>query len=378
MCLTFVREFSFLHWVEPAAGGLVMFIALLDLFLTVLYARAGAGFISDHVARCTWSLFDWISKAFGRCRAVVLSLSGSFIVVSLVAGWALMLAVGAGLIMHPYLGTSVRSSGGSNSTDFLTALYAGGSSMSLVGSSNYSGETPVFRMVYLVNSMIGMSVMSLALTYIMQIYNALQNRNAFGLSVQLMSRGTGDAAVLIQALGPDGQFSAGYNNLSSIAEAMVSIREAHEFYPVLFYFRFPEPRYSASRITFIALDAVSLIRAAIPDGKNGWIKHTASVDQLWEASVSLLKTLEHTLLPGQSREYPGEPSDADRESWRRRYYRAIKMLREAGIETVASEQQGADAYIAMRTCWNRYVVDLASYMSWPISDIDTTLSRSHA
>ena len=113
--------------------------------------------------------------------------------------------------------------------------------MSLVGSSNYSGETPVFRMVYLVNSMIGMSVMSLALTYIMQIYNALQNRNAFGLSVHLMSRGTGDAAVLIQALGPDGQFSAGYNNLSSIAEAMVSIREAHEFYPVLFYFRFPEP-----------------------------------------------------------------------------------------------------------------------------------------
>jgi hypothetical protein len=103
-----------------------MFIALLDLFLTVLYARAGAGFISDHVARSTWSLFDWISKAFGRRRAVVLSLSGSFIVVSLVALWAIVLAMGAALIVHPYLGTSVRSSGGSNSRDFLTALYAAG------------------------------------------------------------------------------------------------------------------------------------------------------------------------------------------------------------------------------------------------------------
>jgi hypothetical protein len=370
-------HFPFLHWLEPVAGALVMFIALLDLFLTVLYARAGTGFVSDQLARSTWALFRWISKVFGRRRAVVLSLSGSFIVISLVAAWALTLAVGAALIMHPYLGTSVRSSGGSNSRDFLTALYAGGSSMSLVGSSNYSGETPAFRMVYLVNSLIGVSVMSLALTYIMQIYNALQSRNASGLSLDLMSRGTGDAAVLIQAIGPDGQFSAGYNNLSSIAEAMVSIREAHELYPVLFYFRFPEPRYSSSRITFIALDAVSLIRAAIPDGKNGWIKHTASLYQVWEASISLLKTLEDTLIPGKSHENPGEPSDADRDLWRRRYYRALEMFREAGIETLPEKERGADAYIAMRACWNRYVVDLASYMAWPMNEIDTALSGEH-
>jgi len=165
-----------------------MFFALLDLFLTVLYARAGAGFISDRVARFIWRLFRWISKASGRRRALVLSLSGSFILVFLVAVWAIMLALGAGLIIHPYLGTSVRSSGGSNSTDFLTALYAGGSSMSLVGSSNYSGETPAFRFLYLLNSLIGMSVTSLALTYVMQIYSALRQRNIFGLSLQMMSR----------------------------------------------------------------------------------------------------------------------------------------------------------------------------------------------
>jgi len=55
---------------------------------------------------------------------------------------------------------------------------------------------------------------------------------------------------------------------------------SHDFYPVLFYFRFPEARYSASRTTLLLLDAVSLIRAAVPDGENGWIKRTASVDQL--------------------------------------------------------------------------------------------------
>ncbi len=350
-----------------------MLLALIDLFLTVLYARAGAGFISDQVARSIWRLFCWASRAFGRRRAVVLSLSGSFVVVSLVGVWAAILTVGAGLIIHPYLGTSVRSSGGSNSTDFLTALYAGGSSMSLVGSGNYSGETPVFRMVYLLNSLIGMSVMSLALTYIMQIYSALQKRNAFGLGMHLMSRGTGDAAILIQSLGPRGRFSAGLNSLASAAESMVNVREAHDFYPVLFYFRFPEPRYAAARVTMMALDAVSLIRAGIPDGENQWIKDTASMSQLWEASLSLLQTLEYTFRPGEALEKPDKASDTERELWRGRYRKAMSMLREGGIETTSSEEEGCDAYVAMRTCWNQYIVNLASYMEWRMDEIDTAM-----
>jgi hypothetical protein len=263
--LKHVNSHQLARWMEPAAGGALMFVALLDLFLTVLYARAGAGFVSDQVARGTWVVFRNISKLFGRKRAIVLSLSGSFIVVALVAVWAMMLAVGAALIMHPYLGTSVRSSGGTNSGDFLTALYAGGSSMSMVGASNYSGDTPAFRMVYLLNSLIGMSVMSLALTYVMQIYNALQKRNAFGRTLELMSRSTGDAAVLIGSLGPQGEFSAGYTNVATLAEQMVLILESHDFYPVLFYFRFPEPHYSASRITLLSLDCVSLLRAALSE-----------------------------------------------------------------------------------------------------------------
>src|SRR3954464_11319362 len=100
---------SLWHIVEPIAGAALMLLALLDLFLTVLYARAGAGFISDRVARANWRLFHGLAKLFGkRRRPVVLSLAGSFIVVSLVAMWALILTLGAALIMHPYLGKDVK------------------------------------------------------------------------------------------------------------------------------------------------------------------------------------------------------------------------------------------------------------------------------
>jgi hypothetical protein len=103
----------------------------------------------------------------------------------------------------------------------------------------------------------------------------------------------------------------------------------------------------------------------------------ASLHQVWEASISLLKTLEDTLIPGESHDAPGEPSDADHDLWRGRYYKALEMFREAGIETLPTEEQRADAYIAMRACWNRYVVDLASYMAWPMDEIDTAFSGDH-
>jgi hypothetical protein len=44
---------------------------------------------------------------------------------------------------------------------------------------------------------------------------------------------------------------------------MIEVKEAHHFYPVLFYFRFEDPRYAVSRFSLVVLDAVSLLRSAL-------------------------------------------------------------------------------------------------------------------
>ena len=355
-----------MRWVEPLIGVLVIWAALLDLFLTVLYARAGAGYISDHVVRATWVFFTWVSRLFGRNRPRVLSLGGPAILVMLVATWALMLTLGAALIMHPYLGTAIKANSGPTETNFLVALYAGGSSMSLVGSSDYSPKTTGFRIVYLINSMMGMSAMSLALTYVMQIYNALQRRNAIGLNLDLMSGGTGDAALLLKGLGPRGKFESGTSNLAQLAESMGNLREAHEFYPVLFYFRFASPRYAVSRMALLAFDLVSLIRSAIGGDDNQWLKESASVTQLWNASMILVKTLESTFLPQDGSHEQDDREDRSR--WFERYDAAVETLRAAGIEVRAGD--GADAYVAQRSEWQGHVRELATYMQFTMPEVD--------
>jgi hypothetical protein len=151
--------------------------------------------------------------------------------VLLVAILTFGLTCGTALIIHTKLGTSVRASRGNIPTDFVTAMYAGGSSVAIVGASDFTPHSGAFRMLFLFNSLVGMSVLSLTLTYLMQVYARLQRWNALGLKVHLLAGETGEAVELIAGLGPAGQFNAGYTNLAELAVEMTHVKESHHFYP---------------------------------------------------------------------------------------------------------------------------------------------------
>ena len=178
-----------------------MAVVLLDIFLTVLYARAGTALFSPVVSRAVWFVFRLVSRPFDRNRGKVLSFCGPVILVALIFVWAAALALGSALIMHPHLGGGIRASEGSTPRDFMSALFAAASSLSFVGSSDFKPQSARFQALYMFNSLIGMSVISLVLTYMMQIYSALKTRNALGLAIQTLSDESGDAAELIAGLG---------------------------------------------------------------------------------------------------------------------------------------------------------------------------------
>src|SRR5438874_1880570 len=78
-----------LRLLVQGAGVLLIFLVLLDVFLTVLYARIGTGVISDRLTCWTWRFFRWGSRWMGRRRAEWLSLAGPVSLVLLVAVWGL-------------------------------------------------------------------------------------------------------------------------------------------------------------------------------------------------------------------------------------------------------------------------------------------------
>jgi hypothetical protein len=360
-------------WLEQAIGALVITLVILDVFLTVLYARAGTGIFSHLIASLVWRVFRLVSKPFGRYQGTVMSFCGPVILVLLVVVWDFGLTLGAALVIHPALGAGVASASGATPTDFITALQAGGNSTSIVGTGDFSPQTSAFRLFYLFASLVGMSVVSLTLTYLMQVYTALRTRNSTALNFHLASGETGDAAELVAGLGPQGKFDGGYANLAELAVKLTEAKEGHHFYPVLFYFRFRESHYSVSRFTLVALDSVTLIKSALDDKKYEWLKESASVTQLWRACMLLLTNLTENFLSGETGEK--QPDEQTRERWHRRYQAALQRFRQAGIETIADETAGFEIYVSLRVEWDNLIASLAPLMAYEMEEIDPAGSR---
>lgn len=204
----------------------------------------------------------------------------------------------------------------------------------------------------------------------MQVYAALQRRNALGLKIHLATAETADAAELLAGLGPRGKFDGGYNNLSEMAVGMSEVKESHHFYAVLSYFRFRSSYYSVSQTTLVALDAVTLINSGLDDEKYAWLKESASVAQLRRSSMFLLTTVTETFFPGGAPDFHRPPDEETRDRWRRRYFAALRRLQQAGIETVADEQAGAETYVSLRAEWDRYITTLAPTLAYDMEEID--------
>lgn len=348
---------------EQFVGAALVLLFLADIFLTVLYARAGTGLLAPLWNRAVWALFRGAAGLFGKRRGQVLTFAGPAVVTALVGFWSLGLTVGAALVIQPELGHAIRPSSGDTPTDFVTALLVAGNSLSIVGSGNYAPHTTGTRLLYLVNSLIGASVLSLVLSYLVQVYSALRERNTLALTIDLMTDGTGDAAVMLARLLPNGDSSDATSELGNLARSLAATKESHHFYPLLFYFRFEEPLYAVSRFTFVLLDLTTLIDAALDKERYGSLAGSAPVASLHRGARLLLETVDRNFPAGSGQHEASREEAVDRQS----YALAAAGLSRAGITLQAS---GQERYVALRPAWEPLVRRAAPVLAYTMSEID--------
>lgn len=367
-----------IHAAMQGLGAVIVLCVLADVFLTVLYARMGTTLLSGHVGRTTWRIFRSAATPFPNHRGAILSFCGPAMMLILVAFWAILLTVGAGLIIYPALGTAVQSGDAQPVPhDFVTALYAAANSLSIVGAGGYSAKTTAFKLIYMFNSLVGLCGISLTLTYLMQVYGALRSRNAAALRAYLATGETGDAAEFVAGLGPRGDFNNATSRLADMAEGISDVKETHHFYEMLVYFRFPETFYAVTSLAGIALDTVSLIKSALDDERFATLKESAAVQDMWHASLRLLSVTCDGLLPEEhsSKDAPFQPDAATRERWRSRYRAAVRRFKEAGIKTFPDEESGFQIYAALRSEWEPDAWRLAQAMLHDPAELDPAGAR---
>lgn len=362
---------------EETIGTLLMIAALLDVFLTVLYARIGTsgvarfgtGVISAKVSEHTWAAFRALAPRFGRYRADFLSFAGSVIVVLYIVIWVWMILLGSAMIVHPHLGTSITATQGATPTSFAAALYVAGGALSTAGYTGLAPRTDAFRAMLALLPFIGMSVLSLTLTYLFQVYGALQRRNTLALKVKMLAGGTADAAELIAGLGVQQHFNSGYTTLAELGAEVTNLNETHAFYPVLFYFRYREACYATSRFSLVLLDMISLLQGTA-SGESEWIKRSAVTKQIWLATMEMITTLRGAYVPEQQQEESSLPDAATRARWRLRYDSACRRLHSAEVDTMADADEGFEEYVSLRSRWQAPAETLAKFMAYSMDEID--------
>jgi hypothetical protein len=359
---------------EALSGGALLLIVLLDVFLTILYARLESSFLAMHVARVTARAFVRISWWLGARRARFVSLCGPTALVVVVALWFSLLTFGSALIVHPALTREIRNPTLQGGTDFFTALYVAGVSLSIVGSSGYEPTTPGYRLLFLAESGIGMSLMSLIIAYLVQLYSALLRRNSVALKMHALCEGKADGAELVCRAGPRGHFDSGLSVFAELASDLAYVRESLHFYPLLLYFRFEEAEYSVSRMVHVALDAASLTMSSLEQKSLGWVADSAAVTQFWRAALLILHTLIQDLDEHSSTKDP--PSPETLAFWRARYQEALRRLRAAGIPTIADDEHGFRRYSELRARWDNFVKTLAPKLAYDMSEIDRPLNAT--
>src|SRR5207245_4737041 len=114
-----------------------------------------------------------IGRPFPRWRGAILAACGPAIVVVLFGCWMILLIAGSALIYWPRLGTSLQANSGPTPTGFVSAAYIAAGALTTSGVSDISPKTPFFRAFWSIESLIGISVLTLTLSFVVQIYNAL-------------------------------------------------------------------------------------------------------------------------------------------------------------------------------------------------------------
>lgn len=212
-------------WLVTATGGLLVFIALRDIFHT-LWHPSGRGALSQWLMRRVWRS----ARAGGRLGGLV----GPLGMVVVVVVWVLLVVVGWALIYAPHVPSGFVFGGGLDVADrggVVDALYLSLVTLATLGFGDVVPSAAWLRIAVPVQGLIGFTLITAAVAWVVQVYPALTRRRVLAVRLTMLHRS--GAVALVQA--PDSRLAPML--LGSLAGDLVQIRVDVTQYAETYYFR---------------------------------------------------------------------------------------------------------------------------------------------
>ncbi|MGB8507928.1 MAG: potassium channel family protein [Pyrinomonadaceae bacterium] len=352
-----------------AGVGLLLIIAY-DVYATVLHASARFGPVGETLNRTIWRVARSVAFRLPRLsRHKLLNAVGPLLLPLLIIIYVTLLVLAFALIYFPRMPFEFNLSAQAGAARWVESLYFSGVTVTTVGYGDIAPRTTAMRFVAMFESASGLALISLAVTYMLTAYTALERKRAIALSFYHQAEEGADAAGYVAHYFYDGHFYGLREALRQATRDLQGLHEAHIEHPVIHYFHPLEVYKSLPRVLFLLLEACAVIRTGLDEEEYPDVRNFPDVRAL-EASTRhvLFKMVTSLDLDGSKHLHEETEADETRR-WKGRYHATLRRLSDTGIKTRRDVVSGWEAYRAQREEWESRLHQLAAYLGYDWDEV---------
>ena len=360
-------------FIYTAAGFVLLALITFDIYATVLHSSARYGPVGESLNRSVWRLARAVSFRLTRAnRHRLLNMVGPLLMPLLILVYIILLVLAFALVYYPHIPSGFTFGVEHSDPGWVDAVYFSGVTLTTVGYGDVMPRTASLRFFALVEAASGLVVITLAITYILTVYSALERKRSVAVSLYHQAGEGADVAGFIAHHFVEGRFYGLRDALRTVTRDLQALHESHIDHPVIHYFHPVEVYKGTPRVLFLLLETCSVIRAALDREENKDLRNYPEVRTL-EAGVRHVLTQLIDSLDLERRERPRVPTrqemDEDERRWRRRYDQTLARLRESGIGVRRDTEQGWEEYRSQREEWESKLRRLAIHLGYDWEEV---------
>ena len=239
-------------------GILLAFGAFLEGLWTAIWVDGNAAPLTSRLTTWTWRAWR---AMIGTKKHKMLSLAGPIILFLTVFVWIVLLWLGWTLIFYADKG-SLNVKSGNPIPDFTDALWYVAYCMFTIGNGDFVPKSDGWQVISSLVGLSGMLVVTLSVTYVLQVISAVVNKRSFASQVTSIGK-TPEEFVIKQWNGKG--FGAIEMQLNSLSQQLANVNEQHMAFPILHYYHAAKSDKSQDIAIAVLDDALTLIEHGVQE-----------------------------------------------------------------------------------------------------------------
>jgi hypothetical protein len=353
-----------------ASGVLVLLLVAVDVYSTILDDRPRVGPLGDTLNRSVWRAALTIARRVSRQgRHRLLNFVAPLLMPMLIILYIAFIILGFALIFEPRLTTQFHTTRDPASLTFSDAVFFSGMTLTTAGDGELIPGTMTTRLLSVGESATGVALISLAITYLLTVYGALQRKRTVALSFYHQAQEGANVAGFIAHHFVVDHFVGFEGILRTGARDLQDLLEAHIEHPILHYFHTVEVYKSLPRVLFITLETCAVIRSCLDAETYPKLCRHPEVSTLEASSRHVLGEFISNLGLGERRAKSRRAKFEESRRWRQRFEQTLRKLEAVGIETQKDIEAGWEEYRANREEWEEPLLRFSRHLGYDWDEI---------